>query len=55
MRHSRAADLDELLAAMDRAAANLDKLTTVWECAAPFIPTSPARGTDAEYDDVARA
>lgn len=48
-------DLEQLLSAMDRAAANLDKLERVWERAQPFIPRSPVRGSDAEYDDLARA
>jgi hypothetical protein len=40
---------------MDRAAANLDKLERVWERARPFLPTGPSRGSDPEYDDLARA
>lgn len=48
-------DLEELLRIMDRAAANLTKLDGVWERAAAFIPSGPARGSDPEYDDLARA
>ncbi len=48
-------DLEQLLTAMDRAAANLDKLERVWERSRPFLPTGPARGSDPEYDDLARA
>lgn len=46
--------LDDLLSAMDRAGANLAKLEDVWRRAQPFIPTSPARGSDPEYDDLCR-
>ena len=48
-------DLDELLSAMDRAAANLAKLEDVWSRASTFIPTAPQRGSDPEYDDLQRA
>lgn len=48
-------ELDALLNSMDRAAANLAKLEAVWERAAPFIPTSPSRGSHPEYDDLRRA
>src|SRR3954453_23915792 len=40
---------------MDRAAANLDKLERVWDRAQPFLPTGPSRGSNPEYDDLARA
>jgi Restriction endonuclease len=46
--------LDDLLSAMDRSAANLAKLELVWERAASFIPTGPARGSHPEYDDLSR-
>jgi hypothetical protein len=48
-------DLDELLSAMDRAAANLAKLEDVWSRASTFIPNGPQRGSDPEYDDLQRA
>lgn len=48
-------ELDDLLNAMDRAAANLAKLEDVWDRAASFIPTGPARGSEPEYDDLQRA
>ncbi|MGY2082872.1 restriction endonuclease [Blastococcus sp. SYSU DS0539] len=47
-------ELNDLLAVMDRAAANLAKLEEVWNRAAPFIPTGPARGSHPEYDDLRR-
>lgn len=47
-------ELDELLTAMDRTAANLAKLEHVWERAAPFIPTGPTRGSHPEYEDLCR-
>ncbi|MFF5688591.1 restriction endonuclease [Streptomyces albidoflavus] len=43
-------ELEELLRAMDRAAANLKKLEKVWEQAEPFIPTSARLGSDVRYD-----
>jgi hypothetical protein len=48
-------ELDDLLNAMDRAAANLAKLEDVWRRARAFIPTGPARGSHPEYDDLRRA
>ena len=48
-------ELDELLSAMDRTAANLAKLDDVWDRAKVFIPTSPWRGSVDEYDDLCRA
>jgi hypothetical protein len=48
-------EIEDLLNAMDRTAANLAKLEKVWERAHPFIPTGPARGSDPEYDDLRRA
>lgn len=47
-------ELDDLLNALDRSAANLAKLEAVWERAAPFIPHGPARGSHPEYDDLSR-
>jgi hypothetical protein len=47
-------ELDELLTALDRTAANLAKLEKVWDRAAPFIPTGPVRGSHPEYDDLRR-
>lgn len=48
-------ELDDLLNAMDRAAANLAKLEDVWRRAESFIPTGPSRGSHPEYDDLRRA
>lgn len=48
-------DLNELLDAFDRAAANLDKLDSVWRRASPMLPSGPALGSNPEYDDLARA
>ncbi|MBM7472518.1 restriction endonuclease [Subtercola frigoramans] len=48
-------NLDELLQVMDRAAANLAKLQTIWDRAQPMIPSSPQRGTSREYEDLRRA
>lgn len=39
---------------MDRAAANLAKLDSVWERAQPHIPTGPSAGSNREYDDLRR-
>lgn len=50
-----AVELDELLNAMDRTAANLAKLDDVWRRAAAFLPNGPAAGSPAEYDDLCRA
>lgn len=48
-------ELDDLLNAMDRTAANLAGLDNVWGRAAGFMPTGPARGSNPEYDDLRRA
>jgi hypothetical protein len=48
-------ELEELLTAMDRAAANVTKLEVIWDRASGFIPTSPAAGSPLEYDDFCRA
>ena len=48
-------ELNDLLNAMDRAAANLAKLEKLWERASSFIPTGPSRGSHPEYDDLRRA
>jgi hypothetical protein len=48
-------ELEDLLNAMDRTAANLAKLDNVWGRAARFMPTGPARGSNPEYDDLRRA
>ncbi|MGW5048657.1 restriction endonuclease [Streptomyces griseoluteus] len=48
-------DLEELLRVMDRTAANLTKLESVWARAATFIPASPMRGSNPEYDDLRRS
>lgn len=48
-------ELNEVLNALDRAAANLAKLERVWKRAAPFVPTGPILGaSNAEYDDLGR-
>src|SRR6266568_856778 len=48
-------EIDYLLNAMDRTAANLAKLDYVWARAAWFMPTGPARGSNPQYDDLRRA
>ncbi|WP_433917430.1 hypothetical protein OIE50_00840 [Streptomyces canus] len=48
-------DLEELLRVMDRTAANLSKLESVWERAKPFIPDGPQRGSHPAYEDLAMA
>lgn len=48
-------ELSDLLEQMDRAAANLSKLESVWERAQAFIPEGPALGSPVEYDDLGRA
>jgi hypothetical protein len=48
-------ELNALLDALDRTAANLAKLEGVWARAGSFIPSGPARGSDPEYDDLRRA
>ena len=48
-------EIEDLLNAMDRTAANLAKLDQVWARAHWFIPTGPARGSNPEYDDLRRA
>jgi len=47
-------DLEELLSAMDRTAANLARLDDVWARAEPMIPKSPSGGSSREYEDLAR-
>lgn len=47
-------ELNVLLDAFDRTAANLSKLEEVWARARPFLPTGPARGSEPEYDDLRR-
>jgi hypothetical protein len=47
-------ELNELLAAMDATAANLEKLDQVWSRAHGMIPTSPGQGSSREYDDLRR-
>ena len=48
-------ELNDLLNAMDRTAANLAKLDDVWGRAVSFMPTGPARGSNPQYDDLRRA
>jgi hypothetical protein len=50
-----AVELDDLLSALDRAAANLVKLEGVWGRAQSHIPTGPQRGSHPEYEDLSRA
>lgn len=47
-------ELNELLAAMDATAANLQKLDLVWLRAQGMIPISPGQGSSPEYDDLCR-
>lgn len=47
--------LNDLLDALDRTAANLAKLEAVWARASPLLPTGPWRGSIPEYDDLCRA
>lgn len=47
-------DLEELLSAMDWAAADLARLEVVWERAGTLVPTGPARGSDPGYDELSR-
>lgn len=54
-RQGRGVDLNDLLDAFDRAAANLNKVEEVWRRASPMLPTGPALGSNPEYDDLARA
>jgi len=48
-------ELDDLLNALDRTAANLGRLEDIWSRAAPFIPSGPSRGSPPEYDNLRRA
>lgn len=48
-------EINELLSALDRTAANLTKLEEVWARAECFIPKGPAAGSHPEYDDLSRA
>lgn len=50
--HAGPVELDDLLNAMDRAAANLAKLEDVWRRAQSFMPSGPSRGSHPEYDDL---
>jgi hypothetical protein len=47
-------ELDDLLAGIDRATANLAKVEKIWERAHPHLPTGPASGSSAEYEDLCR-
>jgi len=47
--------LEELLAVMDRTAANLERLQAVWDRAGPMLPDGPSIGTTPEYEDLTRA
>ena len=48
-------ELDALLVLMDKTSVKLDRLEAVWNRAQPLLPTGPAIGSPAEYDDLARA
>lgn len=48
-------ELEELLKVFEVAAANLEKLQAIWERAEPELPTGPAMGTSAEFDDLSRS
>jgi hypothetical protein len=48
-------EINDLLAALDRTAANLAKLENIWDRAEVFIPKGPAAGSPPEYDDLCRA
>lgn len=47
-------ELEELITTMDKVAANLAKMTAVWERAQPMLPSGPSRGRTPEYEDLAR-
>jgi hypothetical protein len=47
--------LNNLLDAFDRTAANLAKLEKIWDRAQTFIPKGPAAGSPPEYDDLCRS
>ncbi|MFE0527144.1 restriction endonuclease [Micromonospora parva] len=51
----KALSLDELLGAMDRVSANLERLQAIWDRASPMLPTGPSAGSTNEYDDLVRA
>lgn len=48
-------DLDGVLAVMDRASANLERLQAIWDRAHPLLPSGPQGGSTNEYDDIVRA
>lgn len=48
-------EINNLLSALDRTAANLAKLEKIWSRAEVFIPKGPAAGSPVEYDDLRRA
>jgi hypothetical protein len=48
-------ELDELLRNLDRTAANLARLESIWEQAKEHIPSGPSAGSTTEYDNLARA
>jgi hypothetical protein len=48
-------ELEELLNAFDRTAANVEKLAAVWDRASGFIPRDVARGSNPEYENLSRA
>jgi hypothetical protein len=55
LRDASEVNLDQLLNAMDRTAANLATLEALWARASPMIPTGPSFGSSREYDDLRRA
>lgn len=54
-KHHLKMEINELLSALDRTAANLQKLEDVWTRAEFFVPKAPAGGSPPEYDDLCRA
>jgi hypothetical protein len=47
-------ELDAVLAIMDTASANVERLQAVWNRAWPMLPSGPQRGSTSEYDDLTR-
>lgn len=48
-------ELESLIQDMDNAAANLEKLTAIWERAAPMIPRGANGSSSTDYEDLQRA
>jgi hypothetical protein len=47
-------ELDPLLTVFDKVVVNLEKLERVWERASPHLPSGPAFGSSAEYQNLMR-